>query len=695
MLFDDPALSALKQQFVKEKVKKEGIVKGTDRGFGFLEADRESYFIAPDDMRSVTHGDRITAFIESDDQGRMRAKPCKLVDPFLKRFIARTVISQGRLSVIPDHPNIHIRINAKDVRSDKGEELKSSDWVVCNLTSHALKDKGFEAEITELVCRKDDPKTPWTVSLRRYDLPLQEPADEAFKFLENDLPRSDMTAVPFVTIDSAHTEDMDDALFIEKVEGGFKLLVAIADPTGYIAEDSELDRLAAVRGFSIYLPGRDIPMLPRILSQDLCSLRQDEIRPALVGTFYVGSDGAIDFTRSHFELANIKSHGKLIYNEVSDYLEGKEDAVFKPSEQIERVLRDLVDFTRARDSYRATNAASFRNKPDYEFILTPEGALDHIEINHRRIANQIVEESMITANVCAGQMLAEKLNCGIFNTHGGFDMKKKDDIIELLNLEKCPFTEESLTTIEGYNAIRRFALSTDSNYMDSRIRRLQEYSQITNTPAPHFALGVPNYATWTSPIRKFGDMINHRLLKSIAVGTAHPKLPDEDTLLQMNTAKRTNRMAERDVRDWLYVDYLEPEIEKRTVFTGEVFDITRGGMRVTLDDNGAMIFVPFSFMSPDRDSLTLDGDKGVGIVGTEVVLRLGDAVKVKIVDVDKENRSITGAPAQSIGGLMLPDPYVKREAPRRLNNDSRRNDHGNGGRSFNNRNNNRKGGFRR
>lgn len=677
MLFNDPALSALKQQFVKEKIKKEGVVKGTDRGFGFLEADRESYFISPDDMRNIMHGDRIQAYIESDDQGRQRAKPIKLVDNFLKRFIARTIISQGKLSVLPDHPNIHIRITAKDLRQDQSVPLTSSDWVVCNLTAHALKNGRFEAEIIERICAKDDPQTPWIVSLRRYDLPLCEPADREFKFLESNLPRIDLTQIPFVTIDSAHTEDMDDALYIEKTEQGFKLKVAIADPTGYIDEQSDLDAYAAQRGFSIYLPGKDIPMLPRILSQDLCSLRENQPRPALVGSFFVSNDGAIDFSQSHFELATIKSHGKLIYNEVSDYLEHKENSAFTPSHEVEKVLLDLVDFTRARDKYRATYAATFRNKPDYDFILNAEGALDHIEVNHRRIANQIVEESMITANVCAGQLLAEKLNCGIFNTHAGFDKKKIAELKDLLESEHCPYKEEDLDTIAGYNRIRRFALSSDNNYMDSRIRKLQEYSQITIAPAPHFALGVENYATWTSPIRKYGDMINHRLLKSIAVGTTHPKLPDDNTLFMMNTARRTNRMAERDVRDWLYVDYLEPEIDKRTIFQGEVFDISRGGMRVSLDDNGAMIFIPFSFMSPDKDSLTLDGEHGIALKGTETVLKLGDPIKVKIVAVDKENRSVTGAPAESIGGVLLPDPYAKKDLPRRPSfrqNSNRRND---------------------
>lgn len=663
MLFDDPALSALKKQFNNEKPRKEGTVKASDRGFGFLEtAERESFFIAPDDMRSVIHGDRISATIGTDSQGREHAVPETLIEPFLKRFVARAVITSGKLMAVPDHPNIRTRMECDDARPEGAGEIRSGDWLVCELTAHALKDGAFRAKVTERICAANEPRAPWIVSLRRYDLPLHEPADREFPFLDKDLPRKDLTALPFVTIDSSHTQDMDDALCIEKDSQGFTLMVAIADPTGYIAEGSDLDNLASKRAFSIYLPGQDIPMLPRILSQNLCSLREDEDRPVVAGRFRIALDGTIDLSKSEFCLGTIRSQGKLVYDEISDYLEGREGATFKPTPAVDQVLRLLAEFAHARDGYRSTHAAAFRNRPDYDFVLKEDGSLDHIEVEHRRIANQIVEECMITANVCAGNLLASKFQSGIFNLHKGFDLEKADAIKKLLDSQHCPYTDEQLSTIEGYNAIRRFAVSQGDNYMDCRIRRLQEYSQISIAPGPHFALGVENYATWTSPIRKYGDMVNHRLLKSLITGADHPKLPGDDTLSQMNLARRVNRMAERDVRDWLYVDYLEPDIARKTVFDGEVFDIMRGGMRVTLDANGAMIFVPFSFMSPDRDSMTLDGDEGVALVGGKVALKLGDPIKVRIIEVDHENRSITGAPVESIGGVMLPVPEPRRSA---------------------------------
>lgn len=662
MLFDDPALRQLKNNFEKEKVKKEGYVKATDRGFGFLEVDRDSFFITPNDMKNLVNGDKIRAVIEEDGQDKSHAVPEKVIEPYLTRFVAKVLFVSGKLNVIPDHPNIKTKIQVDDKRKDKSHKLNNGDFVICNLTAHALEKKFFRASLDEFVCAKDDPKAPWTVSLRRYDLPLCEPSDEDFKFKETDLPREDLTSIPFVTIDSAHTEDMDDALYIEKDGENFKLFVAIADPTGYVAETDELNHIASHRAFSIYLPGRDIPMLPRVLSQNLCSLRADEERPALVGIMTVTSDGEILIDKTEFKLATIKSQGKLIYNEISDYLEGVEGATFKPTDEIKGVLDLLVEFTHARDSYRNTHAAAFKNRPDYEFILKDNGALDHIEINFRRIANQIVEESMIVSNVAAGNFLAQKLNCGIYNLHKGFDMQKKKDIIELLNKEHCPFDENKLNTIDEYNAIRRFAIANNDDYLDSRIRRLQEYSEIGIAPGPHYALGVENYATWTSPIRKYGDMVNHRLLKSLIANTNKPTLPNEDLLKEMNEARRTNRMAERDVRDWLYVEFLEPEIAKKTVFKATIFDVSRGGLKVLLEDNGAMIFIPFSYISSSKEDLTLQGDTGEIFVKGELVNKLGDEIKVRVVEVNHETRSIVGAPAVSIGGLILPDPDELKKA---------------------------------
>ncbi len=666
MFFDDPALRELKKNFNSQKVRKEGIVRASDRGFGFLECpDHKSYFIAPNFMKNLLHGDKISAVITEDNAGRSQAEPETLVESALTQFVGRVYINTAegrrRIWVQPDSPTIKTQLQCDDRRQDKSAELQNGDWVRCSLKKHALRDKSFRAEIIEYVTQAADPKAPWTVSLRSLDLPLtspQMPAD--LHFNEGSIPREDLTALPFVTIDSEKTRDMDDALYITReADGSFVLYVAIADPTGYIDENSPLDREASHRAFSIYLPGRDIPMLPRELSDDLCSLREGEVRPVLCARIPVSTEGEVNSQQTVFSFASIKSQGKLSYNKVSDFLEKGAAEDFAPSEAIARVLHDLVDFTLARDKFRCTHAAPFRNPPDYEFVLNEEGALDHIQINYRRIANRIVEEAMISANIACGDQLAAHFHAGIFNVHAGFDPKVTRDVLDLLREEGFEgATAESIATMEGFCAVRRYASSQESTYLDNRIRKLQEYSQISITPAPHFALGLQNYATWTSPIRKYGDMVNHRLLKAMILQTSSPRLPDSNTLQQMNAARRINRMAERDVRDWLYVDYLKPDIEKKTVFTAEIFDVVRGGLRAALQENGAMIFIPSSFVSEDKTAMEFSAITGELLVHGTPALRLGDLLKVRIFEVNKTTRSILGCPAEPVGGLKLPDPHT-------------------------------------
>ena len=288
------------------------------------------------------------------------------------------------------------------------------------------------------------------------------------------------------------------------------------------------------------------------------------------------------------------------------------------------------------------NAASFKNRPDYNFVLKDDGSLDHIELNFRRIANQIVEECMISANLVAGHTLATEYGYGIFNTHAGFDLRYKKEIIELLVSQGYDKTEdENISTIEGFSEIRRYANNTNNMYLDSRIRKLQEYSQISSKPGPHFALGVNNYATFTSPIRKYGDLLNHRLLKAFITGQKDKiKLPLDEIIDQMNVARRINRSVERNVKDWLYVDYLQNDMLSKKVFKAEVFDVTRAGIRLILLENGAMGFMPASMLSAGVSQVEINNSTYQCLVNDKVVMQLGDEVEVTINSMNKDTRSI-------------------------------------------------------
>ena len=649
MLFNDPTLQSLKQKFEQDKVKKEGIIKTTGKGFGFLECtNKMSFFIPAKYMKNVLHGDKVVAVIEKFDNGREikeQAIPESLVTSVLERFCARVYRHKNSYKVICDDVNLKQEISADDHRKDKSIKLEDGDFVICKLTKHALKDNVFKASIKEFVAKKDDPKLPWTVSLRTLDLPLEPPAydENELKYKDGDLFHEDLTHLPFVTIDSEKTKDMDDAIYVEKINDDFILYVAIADPSAYISYADTLDKEAEHRAFSIYLPGRDIPMLPRALSDDLCSLIENQERSSLVCKFKVLADGSICLDTAKFYLAKIKSYRRLNYNDVSDYLEkGVVAQTLNLDDTVSCCLKNLEDFAKARDKYRQLNAASFKNRPDYNFVLKDDGSLDHIELNFRRIANQIVEECMISANLVAGHTLATEYGYGIFNTHAGFDLRYKKEIIELLVSQGYDKTEdENVSTIEGFSEIRRYANNTNNMYLDSRIRKLQEYSQISSKPGPHFALGVNNYATFTSPIRKYGDLLNHRLLKAFITGQKDKiKLPLDEIIDQMNVARRINRSVERNVKDWLYVDYLQNDMLSKKVFKAEVFDVTRAGIRLILLENGAMGFMPASMLSAGVSQVEINNSTYQCLVNDKVVMQLGDEVEVTINSMNKDTRSI-------------------------------------------------------
>jgi len=651
MFQDNPLLAQLKQQIQENLPKKEGTIKATEKGFGFLEVDsKTSYFIPPPYMKKCMHGDKVKAIIRTEKE-REQAEPEELLEQGFNRFIGRVKLFKGKLNVTPDHPQLKkLSLKAKTRKGIKSDDLKEGDWVVAHLTQHPLKgDNGFFVEISEKITDTDDKIAPWWVTLAQNDLPNSEPAGiDNWEIKDDaDLERVDMTHVPFVTIDGASTKDMDDALYAKKTESGdFELTIAIADPTAYITPDSEMDEVARERGFTIYLPGRNIPMLPRDLADELCSLMQDEVRPALCCTVTVGKDGVIGDDIKFFA-ANIKSHARLVYDHVSDWLENGESTEWQPNEEIAQIVRDLYEFSLARADWREQNAVVFPDRPDYRFELSEDNDVIAIHADMRRSANRLVEESMITANICAGRTLQATFNSGVFNTHLGFKPEKIADVLGFVNPEgELPFTAESVATLEGFAELRRWLGKQESSYLDNRIRKFQAYSEIGNQPLPHYAMGLDIYATWTSPIRKYGDMINHRMLKAHILGKEPVQTADETVGEELALHRKHHKIAERNVGDWLYARTLAEEPAKETKFNGEIFDINRAGMRVRLLENGAAAFIPGSLILANKERLECSADNGTVSIDKEVTYRLGDVLEIVLTEVNQENRNLVAKPTQ-------------------------------------------------
>ncbi|MHA2938789.1 exoribonuclease II [Vibrio sp. RC27] len=664
MFQDNPLLAQLKQQIQETLPKKEGTVKATDKGFGFLEVDNKtSFFIPPPYMKKCMHGDKVTAIIRTEKE-REVAEPETLIEPFLSRFIGRVKLTKGKLNVVVDHPQLKkLPLRAKIAKGQNPTHFQDNDWIVGQLIRHPLKkeDDHFFVEITEKITDADDKIAPWWVTLAQNDLPNKEPEGiDDWQLKDDDaLVREDLTHIPFVTIDGASTKDMDDALYAKKLDSGdYELTIAIADPTAYITPDDAMDKVARERGYTIYLPGRNIPMLPRDLADELCSLIEDTLRPTLCCTVTIAKDGVIgDDIR--FFAANIKSHARLVYDHVSDYLENGKCEHWAPSEDIAGVINDLYDLSLARAQWRETNAVVFPDRPDYRFELSEDNDVVAIHADLRRSANRLVEEAMVTANICAGRILKQSFDLGVFNTHAGVKTEKMADLLTMLSDNGVEgHTEESLVTVEGFAKLRRSLSKQETSYLDNRIRKYQAYSEVGNQPLPHFAMGLDVYATWTSPIRKYGDMINHRMLKAHILGKEPVQVPDETVGEELALHRKHHRMAERNVSDWLYARTLAEEPANETRYTAEIFDINRAGMRVRLLENGAAAFIPGSLIVDNKKRIECNNEIGTISIDKEVVYKLGGTLEVVLTEVNQENRNLVAKPTQA-----FPEPVVATETP--------------------------------
>ncbi len=643
MFQDNPLLAQLKQQLHSQTPRVEGVVKGTEKGFGFLEVDgQKSYFIPPPYMKKVMHGDRVSATLHTEKE-REIAEPETLIEPFLSRFVGRVQKRDDRLSIVPDHPLLKDAIQCRPARG-LNHNFQAGDWAVAEMCRHPLKgDRGFNADLTQFITDGEDHLAPWWVTLARHNLEKEAPEMIAISEPDASLPREDLTALNFVTIDSASTEDMDDALFVQdNGDGSLQLTIAIADPTAYVEQGSPLDEIARKRAFTNYLPGFNIPMLPRDLSDNLCSLRPNQRRPVLACRVTIGADGALaDDIR--FFAAEIESKAKLVYDEVSDWLEGIAGWQ-PPSDDIAQQITLLKRVCDVRNAWRHQHALVFKDRPDYRFVLGEKGEVLEIVTEQRRTANRIVEECMIASNVCAAIVLRDRLGFGIYNVHTGFDPLLVEQAVTVLQANGVEADAEKLLTLDGFCELRRHLDSQPTQFLDSRIRRSQTYAEISTTPGPHYGLGLEAYATWTSPIRKYGDMVNHRLLKAIIAEQSAEK-PQDEVTVQLAERRRLNRMAERDVGDWLYARYLKDKAGTDERFNAEIIDVTRGGLRVRLLDNGAVAFIPAPFIHAVRDEMVCSQETGTVQIKGEVVYRQGDNLQVTIAEVRMETRSVIARPA--------------------------------------------------
>jgi exoribonuclease-2 len=653
MFQDNPLLNQLKQTMQENTPKRTGIVKASDRGFGFLETDKgKRFFIAPNDMKKVLHGDRVSATIQENGD-KSSAQPVQLKQTDTTEFIAQLFISDKRVSIKANNPLLNAFFKIKGAMQLANKGYHDGDWVKVKLITHALDGAGFLVEVIEKIAEYNDPFAYRSITVATYHLPNKAPEfDHPWQVIDTDLPRQDLTKLPFFTIDGVNTQDMDDALYVEENEQGWALTVAISDPSAYVPEATDMDKEAHKRGFTLYLPNFNVPMLPRDLSDSLCSLKEGEKRATICCTLQIAKSGEI-LGEPVFFAAWIKSHFRLNYQDVSNYLENEElaEGQWKPNKQLSQLLTVLDQATEARHEWRCANTIVMKSQPDYTLKLNNKGEVYEILCEPRRTANRLVEESMIAANVCAGDFLAKHKQAGVFNVHSGFATDRLEKAVSLLAEYGITTDTAALTTLSGYVKMRQEVALLHNAYLDHCLRRLLSYADTTASPAPHFTMGVEHYATWTSPIRKYGDLINHRLIKSVLTDQASSAV-DPNIGVHLNEARKAQRLAERDVNNLLYCNYLKDQENSDWRYKAEIFDIVKAGCRVRVQENGATFFVPSSLLgktTADAKKVECVREDGVVKVADQVELQLGDVIDVMLTSVKPESRQLIAKLADPLG----------------------------------------------
>nr|WP_298103301.1 ribonuclease R [uncultured Shinella sp.] len=448
--------------------------------------------------------------------------------------------------------------------------------------------------------------------------------------------REDWRSLPLITIDPADAKDHDDAVYAEPDTspdnpGGVIVTVAIADVSYYVRPKSALDREAQKRGNSVYFPDRVVPMLPERISNDLCSLKEGVDRPALAVRMVFSHEGR---KASHtFHRIMMKSAAKLSYQQAQAAIDGAPDDKTGPI--LETILKPLWQAYKIMTVGRNRRQPLELDMPERKILLKADGTVDRVFVPPRLDAHKLIEEMMIQANVSAAETLEKKKQALIYRVHDAPSLAKQEVLREFLQTLDISLVKGGNMRSNHFNGIlAKVADKPFQEMVNQMVLRSQSQAIYSPENIGHFGLNLMKYAHFTSPIRRYADLIVHRaLVGSLGLGEGGIT-PDEEAVLddiaaEISTFERRAMAAERDTVDRLIAHHLAERVGEE--FDGRVSGVTKAGLFVTLPEYGADGFVPISMLGRDyyiydEAHQALSGEK------TGLGYRLGDTVRVKLAE---------------------------------------------------------------
>ncbi len=629
-----------------------GTVTGHRDGFGFVvrdDGEDDDIYLSAREMRPVFDGDRVAVrIVGRDRRGRPEGDLVEVLERKRREIAGQFIRERGIGIVIPDNSRIAHRIL---VPKKEWGNAKPGEIVVVEILDYPTQVEQATGRVLEVIGAPDEKGIATDIAIRSHEIPHRWPGavlDEIERF-GTTVPgrakegRYDLRDFDLVTIDGVDARDFDDAVYCERTDSGWLLFVAIADVSHYVSIGAALDKEATRRGTSVYFPDRVVPMLPEVLSNGLCSLNPKVDRLCMVCEMRINRDGKV--TRSTFYDAVMRSKARLTYGQVNAFLEGKSrKAVPK---ELQGSVRELHALYKALAKARGRRGAIEIDLPQTKFKLNKDGEIDRIEVVPRNDAHRLIEECMIAANVQAAKFLKRHRVPGLYRIHARPDPDRFSELrLYLTGLGLKVAHPEHVQPRDFTKLIRQTADRPDATAIMMTMLRSLTHAEYSPENIGHFGLALESYAHFTSPIRRYPDLLVHRAIRHIVnggkPGRYHYGRQEMERLGAITSAhEKRAEDATRDVEAWLKCQYMEGHLGD--IFDGVITGVTNFGVFVQITDLLVDGLVHVTSLQNDYyhyepSSQSLVGER------TGRQFRLGDTMRVQVSRVDMETRRIDFRP---------------------------------------------------
>lgn len=634
-----------------------GRIIGHPDGFGFLTPDEggdEDVFLSPKQMRGVLHGDRaVVRVIQTRRDGRKEGHLVEVLERRNVEIVGRYHEEKGFAYVVPDNKRIHQDIF---IPNKNKHGAKRGQIVTAKIVEQPSKHTQPIGEITQILGEHMSPGMEVDIAIRTHALPCEfsiEVLQEVKAFSEDSIveqasKREDLRALPFATIDGEDAKDFDDAVYCEKIDSGWKLYVAIADVSFYVQPGTELDKEAQWRGTSVYFPGRVIPMLPEHLSNGLCSLNPQIPRLSMVCEMRITPKGRIRSYR--FYKAIIESHARLTYTQVAAAIVDKKVRARKKLATLCDPLDELYLLFKTFLKYREERGAIEFHTTETKIEFGENKKIARIYPFERNDAHRIIEECMIAANVAAAKYLAKNKFPGLYRIHEGPTATKLKELHQLLKTLGLSLAGGEKPEPKHYaNLLKIISARPEDRWIETVLLRSLAQAVYSPDNSGHFGLSHPLYTHFTSPIRRYPDLIVHRAIEHLIDKKSAQSFhySHNDLVLQGEHCSMAERRADDATRDavaWLKCEYMLDMIGK--TFEGTITGVTAFGLFVELSDIYVEGLIHISTLSNDyyhydAAMYSLIGER------TGKTYRLGGKVNIQVTRVDLDDRKIDFALKES------------------------------------------------